>query len=750
MSENKDVEDIYADKMYMHNYALPVSTGSSESVMHQNADIRENHDFAYSQPDTVGARPKQYTCTSTPVKFTPEDSVFSHTVEQPESKSKIEFLMQQQLEKINSVTKQYDKIASAFEDALSLYDDNEVGLSVNSIEDIKPALSAGTSKHPESKPAPIVKFHSPAMVDGSQYHKAANDECKTIASSLKLQSDIPGIYNNATQMHSTQVYNTHSKHSSVIPLTANVDIKNTEQQSHLGSQTTKSLGKPSQSSKPNVTLATQNMNTYCPANDQMHVGVQINKENQLTSDYSMYSMSNNNQPHSNGVSNSMCNTYKVMQSSNVNMLSTQPLYTTSNLYHASGCNNNIAPPLACFTSSQHQPLYTTSSLYHASDGNVPPLACFTSSHHQPLYTTSSLYHASDGNVPPSACFTSSQHQPLYTTSSLYHASGCNDRTVPPLTCLSYSTPSLRSTNVTSANPLCITSNTPPIGSNITQSQGPLQFKRKEKEPDKFDGRNVEWRDYIVHFEKVAMWNNWHDSEKAQQLAMCLRGQAQKLLGQLRPSELNDFEQLKRVLTQRYDPQERSVAYRCEFRSRKRQKNESPSDFAYALRRLVSLAFPEMPYDCREINVLEQYLSTLGTSELKEHVIFKNQKSVDEAIAYTVEYEAVKGCQFFPSKPANQQEEGYVQAIKHNTSMAEQTSYNQSDLNKLIQTLNESVEKWNQTLQKLSRANTNRSRKRQLDYSNYTCFNCEETGHIARNCPNKTKQNNRQSTPKSEN
>ena len=378
------------------------------------------------------------------------------------------------------MTKQYDKIASAFEDALSLYDDNEAGLSVNSIEDIKPALSAGTSKHPESKPAPIVKFHSPAMVDGSQYHKAANDECKTIASSLKLQSDIPGIYNNATQMHSTQVYNTHSKHSSVIPLTANVDIKNTEQQSHLGSQTTKSLGKPSQSSKPNVTLATQNMNTYCPANDQMHVGVQINKENQLTSDYSMYSMSNNNQPHSNGVSNSMCNTYKVMQSSNVNMLSTQPLYTTSNLYHASGCNNNIAPPLACFTSSQHQPLYTTSSLYHASDGNVPPLACFTSSHHQPLYTTSSLYHASDGNVPPSACFTSSQHQPLYTTSSLYHASGCNDRTVPPLTCLSYSTPSLRSTNVTSANPLCITSNTPPIGSNITQNQGPLQFKRKEK------------------------------------------------------------------------------------------------------------------------------------------------------------------------------------------------------------------------------------------------------------------------------
>ena len=147
-----------------------------------------------------------------------------------------------------------------------------------------------------------------------------------------------------------------------------------------------------------------------------------------------------------------------------------------------------------------------------------------------------------------------------------------------------------------------------------------------------------------------------------------------------------------MLTQRYDTQERSVAYRCDFRSRYRQKNESPSDFAYALRKQVSLAFSEMPYDCREINVLEQYLSTLGTSELKEHVIFKNPKSVDETIACTVGYETVKGCQFSSSKQASQHEEGYLQAIKHYTSMSEQTSYNQSYLNKLTQTLNESVEK----------------------------------------------------------
>ena len=72
-------------------------------------------------------------------------------------------------------------------------------------------------------------------------------------------------------------------------------------------------------------------------------------------------------------------------------------------------------------------------------------------------------------------------------------------------------------------------------------------KRKQKDPDKFDGKSIEWRDYIVHFEKVAMWNNWSDTDKAQQLAMRFRGKAQKLLGELKPSKMNDYEQLRKYL-----------------------------------------------------------------------------------------------------------------------------------------------------------------------------------------------------------
>ena len=266
-------------------------------------------------------------------------------------------------------------------------------------------------------------------------------------------------------------------------------------------------------------------------------------------------------------------------------------------------------------------------------------------------------------------------------------------------------------------------------------------KSKQKDPDKFDGKSIEWRDYIVHFEKVAMWNNWSDTDKAQQLAMSLRGQAQKLFGELKPSEMNDYEQLKTILTRRYDPQERSVACWCEFRSRRRQKNETPSDFAYALRRLACLAYPEMPYDYREINVLEQYLNTVGTSEIKEHVIFRHPKSVDEAISHTVEYEAVKGVQTTPLKPTLHEDVGYVQAVKQNQIQNTESPSNIiAELNNLKQTLGSCLEKWNTTLQQLQNENNVKSQKRTpRDFTNYTCFSCKEKGHIAKDCPKQQKQ-----------
>ena len=67
------------------------------------------------------------------------------------------------------------------------------------------------------------------------------------------------------------------------------------------------------------------------------------------------------------------------------------------------------------------------------------------------------------------------------------------------------------------------------------------------------------------------------------LSIKLRGEAKILLGSLSPDQYNDYEILKTTLSHRFHPQERESTYRCEFRNRRRKKDDSPSDFGFALR-----------------------------------------------------------------------------------------------------------------------------------------------------------------------
>ena len=151
--------------------------------------------------------------------------------------------------------------------------------------------------------------------------------------------------------------------------------------------------------------------------------------------------------------------------------------------------------------------------------------------------------------------------------------------------------------------------------------------RKEKEPDIFNGSKTEWVDYIVHFEQVAAWNRWSDSEKAQQLSMCLRGPAQKILSDLTLGQLSDYTSIKSALAQRFHPRESEVAYRCEFRNLKRQKDETVADYGYRLRRSAQKAYPALKCSDIEPTVIDQYIHGLNNHELKKHVQFHHPQTL---------------------------------------------------------------------------------------------------------------------------
>ncbi|CAC5404154.1 unnamed protein product [Mytilus coruscus] len=88
---------------------------------------------------------------------------------------------------------------------------------------------------------------------------------------------------------------------------------------------------------------------------------------------------------------------------------------------------------------------------------------------------------------------------------------------------------------------------------------------------------------------------------------------------------------------------------------KRSRDETTADFGYALKRLGSRAFPTIPVMMRESLIVEQYISGLGSAELKRHVQFAHPTTLDRAISLAVEFEAFEGAQIYSRKPKNVEE-----------------------------------------------------------------------------------------------
>ena len=272
------------------------------------------------------------------------------------------------------------------------------------------------------------------------------------------------------------------------------------------------------------------------------------------------------------------------------------------------------------------------------------------------------------------------------------------------------------------------------GSSCTfQSQTGFKTPRKLKEPDLFDGQRTEWPDYICHFEQVAQWNGWSDNEKAAQLAMSLRGVAQRVLSELSPQDLCNYDSLKNVLRQRFCPPEYETAYRCEFRNRRRNRDESAADYGYALKRLGNRAFPSIPLPLRESLIVEQYVSGLLNPELKRHVQFAHPKTLDRAISLAVEFEAFEGAQLSLRKPRDQEE-------KHVMALTDRSVRNNAAENDKITNMEESIRDVKESLkQVIEKIDKPRGRNDQFhgrpnrNKKSIQCFNCGKHGHYSFDC-----------------
>ena len=273
--------------------------------------------------------------------------------------------------------------------------------------------------------------------------------------------------------------------------------------------------------------------------------------------------------------------------------------------------------------------------------------------------------------------------------------------------------------------------------------------RREKEPQTFDGKSIDWQDYLVHFEQVSEWKEWNDLEKAKQNVMSLRGPAQKILSTLSKQDLGNYNKIRDSLSSRFNPKERQAAYSCEIESRRQNKDETVSEYGQALRRLGYLAFPNEKQDSEMLEkvLINKFIRGLNSLDLQKHVQFQRARTLDTAISYAIEYEAFINPQNHMRKPVNESENIYpVQAIKDNRKGNSSSHTESVTLDQVARLIDEKLSQFCKTNEQNSIRNfqnmppryNNRGRGRffrnQVSMANRVCYKCNETGHIQYYCP----------------
>ena len=254
---------------------------------------------------------------------------------------------------------------------------------------------------------------------------------------------------------------------------------------------------------------------------------------------------------------------------------------------------------------------------------------------------------------------------------------------------------------------------------ISEPTEPVRNRKRfdYKKVPAFDSNKMEWRDFLGIFEMAARWNEWTDTQKAQQLAMSMTGSAQKYVLRLPAATLESYPDLVAAVTRRYDPEEREAANLADFQNRKWHDKESVEDYGQALQSLAGKAFTE----ALERMVIFQFTGGMEEEDLRKHIHFGRAKTMDKAISLVVEWES------FSNKNKDKDKDKADTPVKPKVASVE-TNPIADQMEVLLAKLDRIGEGW-------------RGRPR-ADRSKVTCFGCGALGHFRRECPHEQNQQGR--------
>ena len=155
------------------------------------------------------------------------------------------------------------------------------------------------------------------------------------------------------------------------------------------------------------------------------------------------------------------------------------------------------------------------------------------------------------------------------------------------------------------------------------------------------GGEEDFEEYLSQFQVLVDLHGWDYHTKSLYLASSLAGNARGVLGELTPTQMRDFDSLVKFLNMRFGSVERSEMFRARLKNRVRGENESMSELAQSIKKLIRQAYPSADSNLTNILALDHFIDALPDQDMRLRIRESQAKDINDAEIIAIRLETHK-------------------------------------------------------------------------------------------------------------
>ena len=281
----------------------------------------------------------------------------------------------------------------------------------------------------------------------------------------------------------------------------------------------------------------------------------------------------------------------------------------------------------------------------------------------------------------------------------------------------------------------------------------------------YDGKD-DFKSFLVKIELLAEAYSFNDHEKLIILAQNLTGKPLDIFSKQKPEDRRNFQVSTEKLLRTFGKDDSPPVLRTQLMAVRQGEEERTDDFGQRVMQLVFQAYPDASPSMVDTLGIESFMRGANDKYAVEIAMIREPKTLTEAINFTKVAQSNHALLQGPRGKLRQvtfEDEHKVRRVQDDNSKGAEGDFKStlSAMMSLLQKINSAVQPPSKVSLPTSdspkrystppsspargsdRTDVNRNSTRSFSPSRVRCFNCDQMGHYANNCPLKKTQNDKE-------